>query len=125
MRRRCDGPGCRVIGIHHNFSSRPEAILTWISGSERHSVRRKSKFLPNGVHDDDALSPVSPHDMPMELTLFGDPSGSIEAGNADKDMSSEELGCVDVEVVQQGGSASPYVSGRPFQVCSGLTAARL
>jgi len=61
----------------------------------------------------------------MELTLFGDPSGSIEAGNADKDMGSKELGGVDVEVIQQGWSVPPYISGRQSQVCSGLTAARL
>jgi hypothetical protein len=61
----------------------------------------------------------------MELTLFGDPPGSIEACNADEDMSSKELGSVDVEVIQQGRSGSPYISGRQSQVCSGLTAARL
>jgi len=61
----------------------------------------------------------------MELTLFGDPPGSIEAGNADKDMSSKELGRVDVEVVQQGWSGLAYISGRQARVCSGLIAARL
>jgi hypothetical protein len=61
----------------------------------------------------------------MELTLFGDLSGSIEAGNADKNMGSKELGSVDVEVIQQGRSAPAYISGRQAQVCSGLIAARL
>ena len=125
MRWWCDRPGGRVIGIHHNFSSRPEAILTRICGSERHAVRWKSKFLPNGVHDDDALSPVGPHDVPVKLVLFGDPSGSVEAGNADKDVGSKELGGVDVEVIQQGRSGPAYISGRQAQVCSGLIAARL
>jgi hypothetical protein len=45
----------------------------------------------------------------MELMLFGDPPGSIEAGNADQDMSSKELGSVDVEVIQQCPSPSLYI----------------
>jgi hypothetical protein len=60
----------------------------------------------------------------MELTLFGDPPGSIEAGNADEDMSSKELGSVDVEVIQQFPWPSLYI-GRHSPVCSGLSAARL